>query len=291
MKPRLIFLSSALCLVCASATYSQQTISGFEAPESVIRTGDKIFVSNIGGEKPNPMALDSNGFISELSSDGKTIHHKFQKTILNAPKGLAVVKDVIYVADVNRVVGFNMHSGDQVFELGIKATMLNDLCKVDDKHIAVSETVTGQVFLIDVEAKSTRFLGTVDGANGVTFDEKRGLLYVAGMGVNMSGGKIFSKELKSQDTVFTALPNSPTGIFDGLEMTDNNHLLMSDWISFTSKKGRLVLYDLEKKSSISYDVDAGPADIYYDKSAKTVYIPQMMKNSLLIENMKSLQAQ
>lgn len=291
MKTRLFFLPAALCIISISTAYSQQTISGFEAPESVIRTGDRIFVSNIGGEKPNPMALDSNGFISELSSDGKVIHHKFQKTILNAPKGLAVVKDVIYVADINRVVGFNMHTGDQVFELGIKATMLNDLCKVDDKHIAVSETVSGQIFLIDVEAKSTRFLGTVDGANGLTYDEKKGLLYAAGMGVNMSGGKIFSKELKSQDTVFTALPNSPTGIFDGLEMVDDSHLLVSDWISFTSKKGRLIVYDLDKNSNTIYDVDAGPADIYYDKSSKTVYIPQMMKNSLLIENMKSLQPQ
>ena len=76
-----------------------------------------MFVSNIGGAKPDPMALDSNGFISELSADGKVIHQKFQKGILNAPKGLAVVKDVVYVADVNRVVGFNARSGEQVFEV------------------------------------------------------------------------------------------------------------------------------------------------------------------------------
>ena len=209
-------LPAAMILVSLSSSFCQQTIPGFEAPESVIRSGDKIFVSNIGGEKPNPMALDSNGFISELSADGKIIRRKFQKTILNAPKGLAVVKDIVYVADVNRVVGFNIRSGEQEFELGITAVMLNDLCKVDDRHIGVSETVTGRVFLIDLADKSTRFLGTVEGANGLTYDGKKGMLYAVGMGINMNGGKIYSKELKSQDTVFAALPNSPTGIFDGL---------------------------------------------------------------------------
>jgi hypothetical protein len=154
----------------------------------------------------------------------------------------------------------------------------------------VSETVSGQIFLIDIENKATRFLGRIEGANGVTYDSKKGLLFAVGMGPNMSGGQIFYKDLKSQDTVFTVLPNSPTGIFDGLEMIDDNHLLASDWVSFTSKKGRLIVYDLEKHSTTSYDVDAGPADIYYDKSSNTIYIPQMMKNSLFIENFKNLQS-
>jgi hypothetical protein len=287
-----LLLPAVFCITSLSAAFSQQTITGFEAPESVIKTGDRIFVSNIGGEKPNPMALDSNGFISELSADGKLINRKFQKTILNAPKGLAVVRDVVYTADVNRVVGFNMHSGNEVFQIGINnAKMLNDLCKVDDKHLVVSETVSGQIFLIDIENKASRFLGSIEGANGVTYDSKKGLLYAVGMGPNMSGGKIYSKDLKNQDTVFAELPNSPTGIFDGLELLDDNHLIASDWISFSSQKGRLIVYDLDNHSTVSYNVDAGPADIYYERSSKTVYIPQMMKNSLLIENLKDLHAQ
>jgi len=250
-----------------------------------------LFVSNMGGAKPDPMALDSNGFISELSADGKVIHQKFQKGILNAPKGLAVVKDVVYAADINRVVGFNAHSGEQVFEVGIPtAKMLNDLCKVDDKHVCVSETVSGQVLLIDLTDKSIRFLGTIEGANGVTYDEKTGKLYAVGMGMNMSGGKIFQKDLKNTDTVFTVLENSPTGIFDGLEMYDKTHLIASDWISFTSQKGRLIIYDLNDHTTKTIEVDAGPADITYDPSSHTVFIPRMMVNSLVIEDIRTLQS-
>ena len=142
MKSRLFF-SAVAVLMGLSVCYAQKTISGFEAPESIIKSGDRLFVSNMGGSKPDPMVLDGNGFISELSKDGRIIHQKFQKSVLNAPKGLAIVKDVVYVADINRVVGFNIHSGEQVFELDIEAKMLNDLCKVDDKHICVTETVSG----------------------------------------------------------------------------------------------------------------------------------------------------
>src|ERR1700690_3241991 len=110
MKTRLFI--SAASVFLSTICFSQKTISGFDAPESVIKSGDRLFVSNMGGTKPDPMALDSNGFISELSVDGRVIHQKFQKGILNAPKGLAVVQDMVYVADVNRVVGFNMRTGE-----------------------------------------------------------------------------------------------------------------------------------------------------------------------------------
>jgi hypothetical protein len=281
----------SLFLLSAYSGYAQQTIAGFEAPESVIKSGDKLFVSNMGGDKPDPMAMDGNGFISELSTDGKIIQQKFQKGVLNAPKGLAIVKDILYAADINRVVGFNIHSGEQVFELGIPVIMLNDLCKVDDKHICVSETMTGHVLLIDLSDKSIRFLGSITGANGVTYDEKSGMLYAVGMGVNMTGGKIYSRDIKSQDTLFHELQNSPTGIFDGIEMYDNHHLLASDWISFTSPQGRLIVYDLENHTSVSYNVNAGPADITYDPLSGTVYIPEMMKNSLLIQKLKTFKTE
>src|ERR1700712_1168766 len=156
-----LFVSAAFLLL-STMCYSQKMISGFEAPESVIKSGDRLFVSNIGGIKPDPMALDSNGFISELSTDGRVLHQKFQKGILNGPKGMAVVEDLVYVADVNRVVGFNIRNGEQLFEVSIpSAKMLNDLCKVDDNHVCVSETVSGQVLLIDITDKSIRFLGAI----------------------------------------------------------------------------------------------------------------------------------
>lgn len=63
---------------------AQKTIDSLVGPESVLKVGDKLFVSNLRG-----------GFISELSANGKFIRKKFQKTILHAPKGLATMNNII----------------------------------------------------------------------------------------------------------------------------------------------------------------------------------------------------
>lgn len=281
------------CLfIAASFTriHAQQIIEGFEAPESVLKTGDRIFVSNIGGAQPNPAAKDGNGFISELSADGKIIQQKFQKTTLNGPKGLAIIKNVLYVSDIDRVVGFDITSGEQVFELSIPdAAFLNDLCSVENDMLAVSESVHGKVYLVNIANKTFKFFGSIAGANGITYDRKTKRLFACGMGAQMNGGgKLYVKDINSKDTVFTELPNSPTGVFDGLEMTDNNHLLASDWISFNSSKGRFVLYDLKNHTTAEYSYEAGSADICYDKTSGKIYIPQLPKNRVVIENINNL---
>jgi hypothetical protein len=289
-KIPVIFVIAVISTVLSHSASAQRTITGFQAPESVITSGGKIFVSNIGGTQPNPMALDSNGFISELAADGKIIEKKFNKTILNGPKGLAIIGSTLYTADINRVVGFNINSGAKVFELSFPdAKMLNDLCTVDDKHLVVSESVGGNIYLINVTAKSFDMIGNIGGANGVTYDAVTKKLYACGMGMNMDGsGKLYVKDMSSKGAAFTELPDSPTGVFDGLEMIDNDHLLVTDWHGADSTKGRFVIYNLKDNSIKTYAVDAGPADVHYNKASHTFYLPQMIKNSLLIEDLNKL---
>jgi hypothetical protein len=285
----IITIAAADLFTSASA---QKTITGFEAPESVITSGNKIFVSNIGGAQPNPMALDSNGFISALATDGNVIQKKFNKAILNGPKGLAVIGSTLYTADINRVVGFNTGSGEKVFELNFPdAKMLNDLCTVDDQHLVVSESVVGNVYLINIANKSYDVIGNINGANGVTYDAATKKLYACGMGMNMDGsGKLYVKDMSSKSTSFTELHDSPTGVFDGIEMIDNDHLLVTDWHGADSTKGRFIVYGLKDNSMKTYGVDAGPADVHYDKTSHIFYLPQLLKNSLLIEDLNKLKA-
>jgi hypothetical protein len=66
-------------------------------------------------------------------------------------------------------------------------------------------------------------------------------------------------------------------------------LIVSDWVSFSSQKGRLIIYDLDNHTAKTIDVDAGPADITYDPSSHTIFIPRMMINSLVIEDIGTLQ--
>lgn len=88
--------------------------------------------------------------------------------------------------------------------------MLNDLCTVDGNRLVVSEYGISKVYLINPTDKSYRFLGSINGANGVTYDSKTNHLYACGMGANMDGkGKLYARLLGSKDTGFPELPNSP----------------------------------------------------------------------------------
>src|SRR5258707_2917915 len=90
------------------------TVAGFSTPESVLHdsTQDIYFVSNING---SPTAKDNNGFISRVRPDGAIENLKFIEgghgATLNAPKGLALAGDTLWVADIDAVRAFNARTG------------------------------------------------------------------------------------------------------------------------------------------------------------------------------------
>src|SRR3989441_564635 len=91
------------------------TVAGFSTPESVLHdsTQDIYFVSNING---SPTAKDNNGFISRVRPDGAIENLKFIEggragVTLNAPKGLAVLGDTLWVTDIDRIRAFNARTG------------------------------------------------------------------------------------------------------------------------------------------------------------------------------------
>ena len=106
---------AAFCLLSALQT-NAQTLTGFSYPESIISDGKYLYVTNIG-EGANPAAADSNGYVSKLTLDGKIIAKKWTNEKLNAPKGTAIIKDILYVADLNRIVCISVNTGKKVKEI------------------------------------------------------------------------------------------------------------------------------------------------------------------------------
>ena len=90
--------------------------TGLSTPESVLydADGDRYLVSNINGK---PGDKDNNGFISALSPDGQVTTLKLDRAGKNkgqarrAPKGMGIVKGVLYVADITVVRTFDAKSG------------------------------------------------------------------------------------------------------------------------------------------------------------------------------------
>lgn len=85
-----------------------QEIMGFASPESVYVDREFIFVSNVG-QTLTPLAKDSDGFISKLDRNGTMIQSHFISG-LHAPKGMAVIKNVLFVVDIDRLKAFEIET-------------------------------------------------------------------------------------------------------------------------------------------------------------------------------------
>ncbi|TCV19544.1 alpha-acetolactate decarboxylase [Sphingobacterium alimentarium] len=286
MKVRNILTTVFICIGLSS--FSQQIINGFAMPESVTSDGKRFFVSNQGQDV---FSKDGDGFISEISEDGKQIELKFLplKGVLNAPKGMTVVNNILYVADLDRVIGFNINTRKTVFEITIpEAKVLNDICRLENGFIAVTETVSGNIYKINTKNKSFEIIGNIPTANGINYNEKTKQLVVCTNGKNYGEGSVY---IKTGNEDFKELPNIANGFFDGIEWIDDNHLLISDWVTFPVKDfGKLWIYNLSEQISQAYFTGESIADIYYNPTTQKIYMPQMFHNKVIIAGKNEITA-
>src|SRR5690242_14219812 len=107
--------SACLAILCAASAAAADAAPGLELPESVAQDPDTglLYCSNLGaGKEDAPTAKDGNGFISKLNEDGTVAELKYLPKAgdppLNAPKGIAIYGGGLWVADIDRVVGYNL---------------------------------------------------------------------------------------------------------------------------------------------------------------------------------------
>ncbi|WP_340062978.1 acetolactate decarboxylase [Ascidiimonas aurantiaca] len=277
---------TGIILMLCQVGFSQQVINGFSMPESIISDGKRFFVSNQGQDFMNK---DGGGFISEISADGKIVNQRFLPVtgVLNAPKGMTIVNNILFVADLDRVAGFNIDNRQTVFELIIEgAKLLNDICQLEDGFIAVTETVSGNIYKVNINSKSVEIIANIPTVNGIAYNQKTKQLLVCSNGENYGDGSIY---LKSDNSEFEELPNITNGFFDGIEWIDNDHILISDWITFpVNGSGKLWIYDLKDQQSQFNITEESIADIFYDIETSKIYMPQMLHNRVLISDWEQL---
>lgn len=122
--------------------------SGLATPESVLWDAARNvwYVSNINGQPP---AKDDNGYILRVGPDGAMldslpfINGADDDVTLHAPKGIALVGDTLWVADIDAVRGFNVTSGTEVATVDLapmQATFLNDVAVGSDGTIYITDS-------------------------------------------------------------------------------------------------------------------------------------------------------
>lgn len=285
MKIRSILTAVFICIALNS--FAQQSINGFSMPESVTSDGNRFFVSSQGQDV---FSKDGDGFISEISADGKLIELKFAPTkgVLHAPKGMTIENGILYVADLERIVGFDINTRKTVFELTIpEAKILNDICRMENGFIAVTETLSGNIYKVNTQTKSVETIGNIPTINGISFNESTNQIAVCTNGDTLGEGSVY---IKTGNEDFKELPNISNGFFDGIEWIDDTHLLISDWVTFPTKGyGKLWIYDLDNQHPEMLLTEESIADIYYHPATKKIYMPQMLKNKVIITDKKELE--
>lgn len=266
IKPFFLFILFSPCFANAQKlvkTWETDTV--FKIPESVLHDAPKnqLFVSNIDGA---PGAKDGAGFISLMQPDGKVVQLKWA-TGLHAPKGMARYKKVLYVADVDAVIGFNAKTGKKVASFSIEgAKFLNDLTVDAKGNLYVSDSETGLIHTIS-KGKPALIIEKRTRPNGVLWYNN--LLYFADAGA-------FYRQ--NADGTITELAKGMERSTDGIEPLGDNNFLISSWIGlvyFVKSDGTV------KELLNTKDQKINSADIGYDPKKKVVYVPTFAGNRVV----------
>lgn len=287
-------VDSVVAAPAASGATKTLTIAGFSTPESVLHDSvqDIYLVSNING---SPTAKDNNGFISRVRPDGAIENLKFIEggragVTLNAPKGLAVTGDTLWVADIDVVRAFNARTGSPIDSIKLDsagAVFLNDVAVTNG---ALYITDTGirfddvgnvlhpgpdRVFRVGPDRKlSVAARGDSLGwPNGITVDPvgKRFIIVSFGAAKTVLAWK-------PGDRAPRVIAKGAGG-FDGVEVV-GNRILVSSWTDST-----VSAYETGTEVKVITGVPA-PADIGYDAKRNRVLIPIFTGNRIEVWQLK-----
>ncbi|PIV87778.1 MAG: hypothetical protein COW48_09680 [Hydrogenophilales bacterium CG17_big_fil_post_rev_8_21_14_2_50_63_12] len=292
MRYFLLALLVALALpALATSVTVEKTIPGFSSPESVVVSGDDVFVSNLG-VKLEPMEKDGDGFISKLDRQGNIKVLKWVDQ-LNAPKGLIAVNGVLYVADIDRVLGYRQRDGKPVFELDLAASgskFLNAFARYDNRRLLLSATDLSKVFVIDLLSRSYRELKFDSPPRGPNGLKKLGprLMVVEWGSDNQANGKVKAYLLDGYTAKLEKTwEPSPAGYFDGVVSLGANRWLISNWVKFEPGGLLQVLDTRDGKVSVANEKIplAGPADLFLDDQNK-LWVPGMLEGKVYRMNLR-----
>jgi DNA-binding beta-propeller fold protein YncE len=284
MKRVISFLTGMVLVINTMA----QDSTVLAHPESVISDGKFLYVTNIG-KALEPQAKDGDGFISKLSLDGKVIDPAFV-TKLNAPKGTAIIRGMLYVADIDRVIGFELATGRKLAEINLIAAgtqFVNDLTVKDDFSLFASCTDVGKIVEVNIRTGQVQMIANVKGANGITYDKATNSLYTCSFDFqNMQGGELGVITWKDYNPSYAKLGDL-RGAFDGLALLDNHTLVVSDWGAIDHPAGFVEKFDLttKKATKLDWPLIAGPADFYLNAPEKKIYIPALVEGKLVIKEL------
>ena len=261
-------------LIATQSLYAQhkleklwETDSVVAVPESVLPVKNILYVSLIDG---GGWDADGKGGVAKLNSDGKILDPTWI-TGLNAPKGLGIYGNRLYVADISVVVVIDIQKGEIEKKIAIdSAKGLNDITVTEKGIVYVSDSRTARIWRLEND-RPALYLDSVKGVNG---------LKAIGDDLYIGAGKMFLKaDSKKQITRIAELPQG----IDGIEPDVNGNFILTAWggyIWYVSADGRfetLLETHQQKKNT---------ADIGYDAGKRIIYVPTFNAKTVVAYSLK-----
>jgi hypothetical protein len=253
-------------------------IDGFDSPECVAvdEERDLVYVSNIQTKTRGYWEKDEKGFISLMEGEGMLTKLRWKDSTeenpLSAPKGMCVCEGLLYVADIDHVMTYDL-AGGAVKKVEIPgAKMLNDA--VAHKGFAyISDTQTGKIWKLGLPMSEIK---GPPSANGLAFDAG-GRMYC----VSYEGHEIYQVDPNGVDE---PKPLGLAGHFaglDGIEILADGTMIVSD-----NKANSILAVSADHKSVLKLAEVDGPADIGLDRKRKLLYVPMLYKGQVAIYKLR-----
>jgi DNA-binding beta-propeller fold protein YncE len=273
MKKLNLMMAIVICLAVTQRVNAQhqlvklwETDSVFKVPESVCydAKNEVMYVSNVDGN--DPWIKDGKGSIGKISKDGKVIAAEWI-TGLQAPKGMGLYKNKLYVADLDEIVVINVKKGAIDTRIPVAgATGLNDVTIDKSGVVYVSDMKQKKVFKIT--GTSVELIAeNLKNPNGVLKTKKA--LYLLDDG---------TLNKLNDDKTLKQLATGMEGGTDGVVKLKNGDFIVSCWAGVvyyvSAKKGdKQILLDGRSKQMNS-------ADIGFNANEQVIFVPTFFKNTV-----------
>ena len=284
-----IFASLTILLVICFQVQAQTLTklweaTGLENPESVIYDPQQkaFYVSNVAG---SPTDKDGNGYISKLDENGKVVEQKWV-TGFNAPKGMGIHNNKLYVADIDQVGVVDIASGNIEKMIPAEgATFLNDVAVSANGDVFISDTFEGNSIYRISNGNIEMWLQSeqLDFPNGLFV--KGNDLIVSSWG-KITNPQTFETAVKGKvikvslnDKKISDLSKSFVN-GDGLAAYKNG-FIVSDWIA-----GKIYFVDNKGTTKEIGAYNMGTADLTLVTEKNTLVIPQMSEGKILAFKLK-----
>ena len=260
---------------------------GLQAPRAVIYdvAADVYLVSNMNG---GPLDEDENGFISRISPDGEVLALNWIPNVgstdrLNAPKGMAIRGDTLFITDLDCIHSAERESGEL-----IETRCLDEATSLSGIDVAPE----GSVFVTDsgfdlVDGQTTE--SSTDGIYRLTFRANQAGATLAqdpdlnhpiglavgsrGIFVTTAGGDLFRFTAAGERTSVLATEGQ---VYEGVVFVADGGFAYSS----STNSAVYVVDGTGSVRTLATGLDS-PGDIGYDSNRDRVLVPLLQENRLI----------